>query len=83
MRDIMYLSYVFHALGFDGSIILRVSNRVAVKVGQPLLLKCDVNVTPGDFQEGCTGSNLAKVVGWKWNTANKGTKWHKMYVFYL
>ena len=57
-------------LGFDGSIILGVSEQVAVKVGRPVLLKCDVTVTPGDSS--CT--NLAKVVGWKWNTANKGMK---------
>ena len=50
MHDIMY----YHSrdsllpLGFDGSIILGVSEQVAVKVGRPVLLKCDVTVTPGD-----------------------------------
>ena len=50
-------------LGSD-SVTLKVTNQVPLKVGMPLLLKCDV--TAGDC------SHLAKVDGWKWNTANRG-----------
>ena len=46
------------------SVTLQVTNQVPLKVGMPLLLKCDV--TAGDC------SHLAKVDGWKWNTANRG-----------
>ena len=53
---------IFWIIG-SSSVIPKVTNQVPLKVGQPLLLRCDVKA--GDC------SHLAKVDGWKWNTANR------------